>query len=232
MSVLDTRPLLAVLVKDEEMAATIPRQSNIRKFTKPSENLLTDYNKIFVSVSLHDLSEVSDFIKKANDKNHLKFLLVRDVDASNLLPQFLYRANLRTLRNTIVHSDPNVLPRILNAYSIQAEHELIADARVVNNHLIVLNCTGDIYDVPFEALKTFGIHDLRNFEVEEDGSYLYWPTLDLHLDIQGIREITDAAFREKARIERLQSDSAFGRAESTIPDLSAFKEDSKIFSMI
>jgi len=119
------------------------------------------------------------------------------------------------MRNTIVHSDPNVLPRILNAYSIQAEHELIADARVVNNHLIVLNCTGDIYDVPFEALKTFGIHDLRNFEVEEDGSYLYWPTLDLHLDIQGIREITDAAFREKARIERLQSDSAFGRAIAT-----------------
>ncbi|MCZ6633020.1 MAG: hypothetical protein O7G87_06405, partial [bacterium] len=128
---------------------------------------------------------------------------------------FLYRANLRTLRNLIVHSDTRVLSRILNAYSVKAERELIADARVVNNHLIVLNCIGAIYDVPMDALTTFGIHDLRNFKVEEDGSYLYWPTLDLHLDIQSIREITDEAFREKARIERLQSDSAFGRAIAT-----------------
>ena len=51
--------------------------------------------------------------------------------------------------------------------------------------------------------------------MEEDGSYLYWSTLDLHLDIQSIREITDSAFREKARIERLQSDRAFGRAIAT-----------------
>jgi hypothetical protein len=218
MPIVDARPLLAVLVKDEEMANKIPNQPNIQIFTKPSTKLLTDHNKIFVSVSLHDLPTVSSFVKQANDKNHLRSLLVRDVDGSNLLPQFLYRANLRTLRNLIVHSDITILPRMLNAYSIEAEQELIADARIVNNQLIVLNCAGDAYDVAIEDLKPLGIQtetDLRNFEIEEDGSYLYWPTLDIHLDIQSIREITDEIFREKSKIERLQSDKTFGQAITT-----------------
>ena len=218
MPLLNTKPLLAVLVKDEEMANNIPKQTNIQKFTNPSDKQLANYNKIFVSVSLHDLPTVSAFVKEANDKNHLRSLLVRDVDASNLLPQFLCRANLRTLKNLIVHSDPHVLPRILNAYSIETEQELIADARVVNHQLIVLNCAGNTYDVPFADLKTIGIQteaDIRNFEIEEDGSYLYWPTHDVHLDIQSIREMTDETFKEKAKIERLQSDKAFGQAVAT-----------------
>jgi hypothetical protein len=153
MPILNTRPLLAVLVKDKEMATKIPNQTNIRKFTDPSDKQLANYNNIFVSVSLHDLPTVSTFVKEANDKNHLRSLLVRDVDASNLLPQFLYRANLRTLRSLIVHSDTNVLPRILNAYSIEAEQDLIADARIINQQLMVLNCAGNTYDVSFEDLN-------------------------------------------------------------------------------
>lgn len=218
MPLLNTRPLLAVLVKDNEMANKIPKQTNIRKFTNPSDKLLANYNKIFVSVSLHDLPTVSAFVKEANDKNHLQSLLVRDVDASNLLPQFLCRANLRTLKNLIVHSDTQVLPRILNAYSIEAEQELIADARIINHQLIVLNCAGNTYDVPFADLETIGIQtesDIRNFTIEEDGSYLYWPTADIHLDIQSIREMTDDIFKEKAKIERLQSDKTFGQAIAT-----------------
>jgi hypothetical protein len=60
---------------------------------------------IFICTSLTGLKSVADMARTANDKHHLRGLFIReDIDAI-WLPQLFKRANLRTLRNTLVAQD-------------------------------------------------------------------------------------------------------------------------------
>ena len=215
MPAVDTESQLAVVVKDKDVAKRIKGTRWVKKFTYPSDSLLERFKKVFVSVSLSDLPDVSEFVREANDRHYLKCLLVRDEGSPNLIPQYLHRAKLRTLRNLIVHSDAGIPGRIVRAHAIGAEKDLIADAKIIGNQLTVLNCAGELCEVELariRPLSTASDKDVRDLGIEDDGSYIYWPALDLHLDIRAIREASDPLTKEKAREERIRFDGLFGKA--------------------
>ncbi len=127
----------------------------------------------------------------------------------------LHRADLRTLRNTIVHRNPAVFIRILNAWRIGAQDELIADATVQGNLLIVKNCALDDLDVGVRKFKPFrnaSRAELLDFEIAEDGANIHWPQLDVHLDLETIRVVNDPNLQAKLRAERIAHDEAMGAA--------------------
>lgn len=96
---------------------------------------------------------------------------------------------------------------------------MIADAKASRDRLLVLSCALEPYEVSFAeipALKSMPKPDRGNFKIDEDGSYLYWPQADVHLDLDAIRTATCAriapAYREAALRKKLTHDRRYGAA--------------------
>ena len=214
-----TTAAFAVIALDPEVSRHIPKSRWYRKYRKPQESLLDEFSVLYVSVSLRDLPEVSSFVREAHLRRHLENLFIHDPDASNLLPQYLHKAGLKLFSNLIVHQQADVPARILHAKAIGAADELIADAHLVENFLVVMSCSIKTYEIELSkiaALSRKSDRDVRSFQVEKDGSYVYWPSLDVHLDMESIRQLSDPNYPEKAKQKRVLSDQLFGQAVADV----------------
>ena len=110
----------------------------------------------------------------------------------------------------LVHSDSSIPKRVLTAWLRNAQAELIAEAIVAEDRLIVVSCEPKAYEVSFDqmpALKKIAPRYRMNFELAEDGSFIHWPSADIHLDLDAIRAVIDSRWRKKS--ERLRQ--AHGR---------------------
>ena len=162
---------------------------------------------LFVLCSAAHLPHAAKFVSELNRKHKLQALFVRNDSDPDLLPQMLERANLRAVRNMLVHSDARVPRRVLTAWLNGAQAELIANAAVAHDTLVVVSCEPRIYEVRFDqmpALKKIPVDKRRDFELAEDGSFIWWRSRDIHLDLDAIRSVIDPVWRRKsARIRRL-----------------------------
>jgi hypothetical protein len=174
---------------------------------------------VFVLASATKLAIVSPFIREANAAHHLRALLLRaDVDCAWILPM-LERANLRSPRNTLVHSSPDVPRRVLRAWQHRAQHQLIADATVVGDRLFVRSCSLEPFEIRFcdlPALARLSEEERAHFSIDEDGSYLHWTGGDLHVGLDMIRYGVDEDFRIKTNLRRLAAEARFGGAVKTL----------------
>ncbi len=173
------------------------------------------YRHLFVLCSALHLQEVAKFVSEMNREHRLQALFVRsDVDSA-WLPRVLERAGLRTFRNLLVHSNSSVPNRVLAAWLHNAQGELIADATVAGDRLIVVSCEPKTYEVRFDqmpSLKKIAPLQRRNFEIAEDGSFIWWPSADIHLDLDALRTVTDPASRKRARRIRHTHGREYGMA--------------------
>ena len=173
------------------------------------------YQHLFVLCSALHLPEAAKFVSEINREHRLQALFVRtDVDPV-LLPQMLERAGLRFLRNVLVHSGSSVPRRVLGAWLHNAQAELIAYATVAKDRLIVISCEPKTYEVRFDqlpALKKIAPQDRRSFEIAEDGSFIWWPTGDIHLDLDALRTVTDPAWNKRAKRLRRTHGREYGAA--------------------
>jgi hypothetical protein len=101
------------------------------------------------------LEHVAECVSLANKAHRLTALLVHNDLATNWIPYVFYQSGLRTLRNMIMHSDPELPTRILNAWSLGGEHDFIADAAVIKDRLFVRTCAFDAYSISFDAFNLF-----------------------------------------------------------------------------
>ena len=177
------------------------------------------YRHLFVLCSAMHLPEVAKFVSEMNREHRLRALFVRsDVDSA-WLPQVLQRAGLRSFRNMLVHSDSSVPNRLLAAWQHNAQGELIADATVAGNRLIVVSCEPKTYEVRFDqmpALKKIASQERRNFKIADDGSFIWWPAADIHLDLDALRTVTDPAWRKRAERIRRTHGREYGMAIASL----------------
>lgn len=170
---------------------------------------------LIVLSALSRLSEVAELVRDANRAHRLRGLLVRsDVDPL-WTAVFLDRANVRVLRNLLVHQGHEVPRRVLEAWASGAQETLIADATCVGDTLIVVGCDFERVEVPFSevpALKAASQDVRRDFEVDEDGSFIYWPAADVHLDRRALTAYADPEVRRRQELEGLARDERFGGA--------------------
>jgi hypothetical protein len=103
-------------------------------------------------VSATALLDVSEFVSIANRRHQLRALFVRDDMDARWLPQLFERAGLRTLRNTLVHSDLTVPRRVLTAWWHGAQSELIAEGNMADDRLFVISCALERYEIPFDKM--------------------------------------------------------------------------------
>lgn len=174
---------------------------------------------VFVLAVASELPQVAEFVRAANKRHHLRALLVHaDVDPRWAV-QMLDRANLRTLRNTLVHVGSDIPRRVLNAWRLGAQHDLIADVQVAGHTLMVQTCAMDRLEVPFRSLRALAAiptPDRATVIVADDGSYLHWPAADIHLDLEVLRLAIDPDAQERAKLDRLRHDRRFGEAVAAV----------------
>lgn len=205
--------------QDPELALTLPRLRCIRTISEPSDDLTDLTTYVFVVVSLLDLPSVATFIRETNQRHYLRGLFVRDDVNSHLLPQILQRANLRTVRNLVVHSDPEVPTRVLRAYCTGAEEQLIADARRIGSRLFLISCSGDAFDLSMDehpGLRRIPHPERDAFVIPPDGAYIQWPNADVHLDLENTRVFLDPVERERVRARKAQANTRFGKAMASV----------------
>jgi hypothetical protein len=184
-----------------------------------SQDLLDSALNLFVLASATGLPEIADIVRSANQKHHLRVLFIReDVDPS-WMPQMFDRANLRVMRNTLVHANSVVPKRVINAWTMGAQEQLIGDATVIGDRLLVLSCAMEKLEVPFEslpALKRISLKDRSSFTIDDDGSCLYWENADIHLDLEAFRCATDPSWKQKFEALKSERNQVFGKAIATL----------------
>ncbi len=178
-----------------------------------------DARDIFVLTSVADLPTVSDFVRAANQRNHLRTLFVREDDNAQFLPQMLYEAKLKSSRNILVHSTKDVPKRVLTAWSLGCPDQLIADAQVVGEEFFVMACDHNLFRVGFaemSALESIPSQQRSSFTISSEGSYIHWPEVDVHIDLDAIRYLKDETWRKKKDREQLMYDLRFGEAVAAL----------------
>ncbi|MXX36963.1 MAG: hypothetical protein F4Y91_11410 [Gemmatimonadetes bacterium] len=174
---------------------------------------------IFVLTSVADLPTVSKFVRAANHRNHLRTLFVREDHNAQFLPQMLYEAKLKSSRNILVHSTKDVPKRVLTAWSLGCPDQLIADAQIVGEELFVMACDHTLFRVGFvemPALERIPSQQRSSFTISSEGSYMHWPEVDVHIDLDAIRYLKDETWREKKDREKLMYDLRFGEAVAAL----------------
>ncbi len=192
--------------------------SSFTVFRKPDLRKVKSRD-IFVLTSVPDLPAVTEFVRAANHRNHLRTLFVREDDNARFLPQMLYEAKLRMSRHILVHSDKDVPKRVLTAWSLGCPDQLIATAQVINEELFVMACDHTLFRVGFEempALMRIPTEQRSSFTISSEGSYIHWPEADVHIDLDAVRYLKDDAWREKKDRERLMYDIRFGEAVAAL----------------
>ena len=155
---------------------------------------------VFVLTSVAALPAVSEFVRAAKHRHHLRTLFVREDDDAQFLPQMLCEAKLRISRHILVYSGKEVPKRVLMAWSLGCPSQLIATAQVTRDDLFVMACDHSLFKVGFEELPALrGIPPVNRslFTISSEGSYLHWPEDDVHIDLDAIRYLKDDAWREK-----------------------------------
>jgi hypothetical protein len=115
--------------------------------------------------------------------------------------------------------DPKIAKRIKSAWEWEAQDELIAIASASNDSLFVMGCDLTTWEVPFNSLGSLSkisAKERGNFELDEDGSYLYFPGGDIHLDLEDLKAAVDPQFKEQLLIAKLESGKSFGKAIATV----------------
>ena len=82
-----------------------------------------------------------------------------------------------------------------------------------------MGCDLKIWEMPFSSLsclKKVPQSEKGNFELDEDGSYLYWECADLYVDLDDIKAAVDPEFEEQLLIEKLEYGKSFGKAIAAV----------------
>ena len=219
---------ITVLVRSTAAANAMAGLGGVRVLHRPRLKVAESAKNLFVLSPATELPKVADFVTKANRRHELRALFVRNDVDSRWLPQMLDRANLRTLRNMHVHSTSFEIPRrVLSAWRLGAQRELIADASVLDEKLLVLSCKLERFEVGFDeiaALRQMSAEQRNRFTIADDGSYIHWPTPDIHLDLDAFRAAKYPAWRARAEQVKATHDQDYGRAIETLRKLKGLRQ--------
>ena len=199
---------LTVLVQDRACGASLRSSSKFRVLRRPSMSVAGEALNIIVVVVASALPEVGAFVREANKHHHLKVLLVHaDLD-ERWIGQLLDRAQVRTLKNLLVHKGRELPGRILEAWRAGIQDRLIADAVALTDRLLVISCGLERIEVPFSRLgrlERMPTEERAGFQIDPDGSYLYSHGFRFHGEPRPVRTggyVTTSLLRVESRRRR------------------------------
>ncbi|WP_165073156.1 DUF2442 domain-containing protein [Paludisphaera rhizosphaerae] len=107
------------------------------------------------------------------------------------------------------------LIELLERIGLAESRGVIVDAYLDGRTLVVVGPRLRKLEVPISsvsALRDQAFETLRNFEVDPDGSFLYWPDLDVHLGWDQFLQVVDTAELHKAQRRNADFNKRYGAA--------------------
>jgi hypothetical protein len=182
-----------------------------------------DWNKIEQGSSGQTLlvSSLKDIPENANAppsgaqrRKYLIFLEKMPIESiSTRIPRLNVRDfhRLHLARESTSEEIAAILKRAISGLAIRQIHDRIVDAWVEGtNKLLVLSPTFDRLTVSIDDLRQYlgsNLESIKQFEIDEDGSFLYWPHADVHLGWKQLEGIIDPTTLVSAK----QRSSIFNR---------------------
>jgi hypothetical protein len=108
-----------------------------------------------------------------------------------------------------------LLQRLASAHAAKDNFTRILDAKIEAKVLRVISTDFNRLDVPITQIPAFANADhksLAGFEIDEDGSFIYWPKLDVHLGWEQLFQIVNPDAARKALQKNQQFNVRYGKA--------------------
>jgi hypothetical protein len=142
-----------------------------------------------------------------------RYLLIADVPVSALGRLSSVFDVRRPEQRMHVTEDARAVVRLLIAQHRDAPLEGIVDAYLLESRLILLLGDFSIRSFPVAAVPVLCDLEPRDraaFELDEDGSYLYWPVADLHLGVSQLLQAVDPPYLADIEVRRFPASVAIG----------------------
>lgn len=173
-----------------------------------------------------DLSFVSMVRREAPGDSRLLILnegtsadriLSRIIDMQIRTPQrfYVFESSFSSKDVDCVASLCSLLERLVSAFESDNNEERILDARIENGILHIVSPSFARLDVPIEKITEFKSVDtsvVQEFEIDEDGAFLYWPKLDVHLGWRQLQQAVDPDVVYKAQQRSEAFNVRYGKA--------------------
>jgi len=124
-------------------------------------------------------------------------------------------------------AEPAAVRRMALARNAGAEDELIASASIEHDKLVVWSCEPKRYEVPVSevpALATLSETELSMFELNASGSRIHWPSGDIDINLDTIREHADPRIRKQHELERRREAARYGDAVRRLREDNGLKQ--------
>ncbi len=176
--------------------------------------------------------EQSDELRKARrDARHLLFLENLPVEA---MPVRLMQLNIRSERRLHLAAErtPELITDLIyrlfsGMVHADASDDSIVDAWVENDKLVLLLPNFERRVVPLNKLSRFIGSDpakIAQFEIDEDGRFLFWPHADAHLGLEHFTQLVDPSAALAAKQRSDEFNKQYGAAIRTVREESNLKQ--------
>jgi len=138
-------------------------------------------------------------------------------------PQRLYLADC--VGNGTTHCMA-LLQRLTSALSAKDDLDRILDARIESGVLRLVSPEFKRLDVPVAQIPALAAAEaaaLGEFEIDEDGSFVYWPKLDVHLGWDQLEQIANPDAVRKARQKHREFNIRYGKAVQRVRERSGLR---------
>jgi hypothetical protein len=108
-----------------------------------------------------------------------------------------------------------LLQRLKSGFAAGESEDRILDAKVENRVLRVVSVNFDRLDVPLAEvppLKGAASSQLHEFEIDDDGAFIYWPRLDVHLGWRQLQQLVDPETALRASQKSMDFNRRYGQA--------------------
>lgn len=172
-----------------------------------------------------DQGFVETFREKAAP--HTKLLLLNDSRFADRILSHLVDLQIRSSERfylvecKFAQSDERKWAELLRSFlgrlsvAVESDNGRIFDARIEDGVLRVVSPDFRRIEVPISKIDELSKADnktVEHFEIDDDGAYIYWPDLDLHLGWEHLFQIVDPEAARKAQQKTHQFNERYGAA--------------------
>jgi hypothetical protein len=150
-----------------------------------------------------------------------KFLLFVEDMPVEAIPSRIPRLHIRDAQRLHIARERDkkgisaIISRAIGGIAFGKQHTGVVDAWIEEDCLVVLFPAFDRLRVPLSKLtKHLGTNkdEIKAFEIDDDGSFLYWPRADVHLGPDQLRALVDPTSAITARQKSRQFNREYGQA--------------------
>lgn len=182
------------------------------------EDLLKTFSQPFILFL--DYASLKKNFLKFNEIGQYKNLLSVVLTVDNEVFTYSWKEMESELKKSAlkkIHTIDNkeAIKRLLHSWKIQAQDDLIADFKVAGEDFYLIGCNLKELKGSLKEFKVFkdikDINKLSNFEIDEHGSFITWPELDIDLDLNSFRAKFEDGFKKKLQLKKLERMSLLGQ---------------------